>query len=69
MIGVVGYRLIDNAAHFGGLLAGMAYAGIVFPRSVSPMRPKINLTDRIIGAGSLAAIGASAVFAILKISA
>lgn len=67
LIGLVGYRFIDNAAHFGGLIAGMAYAGIVFPKSGSVMRPKVNLTDRIIGVGSLAVIAGSAVRAILEI--
>jgi len=69
LIGLVGYRFIDNAAHFGGLLAGMAYAGIVFPKSGSVMRPKMNLTDRIIGVGSLAAIAGSAIMAVMKMSA
>ncbi len=64
LIGLVGYRFIDNAAHFGGLFAGMAYAAIVFPKSSSVMRPKMNLTDRIFGIGSLAVIAASAVFAV-----
>jgi membrane associated rhomboid family serine protease len=67
LIGVVGYRFIDNAAHFGGLLAGMAYAGIVFPKSSSVLRPKMNVTDRIVGVGSLAVIAASAVFAAIRI--
>lgn len=67
LIGVVGYRFIDNAAHFGGLLAGMAYAGIVFPKSSSVLRPKMNVTDRIVGLGSLAVIAASAVFAAIRI--
>ncbi len=66
LIGLVGYRFIDNAAHFGGLLAGMAYAGIVFPKSSSVMRPQMNATDRIVGMGSLAVIAASAVFAVFR---
>jgi membrane associated rhomboid family serine protease len=66
LIGVVGYRFIDNAAHFGGLLAGMAYAGIVFPKSSSVLRPKMNLIDRIVGVGSLAVIAASAVIAVFR---
>ena len=52
LIGLVGFRYIDNAAHIGGLLAGIIYAVIVFPKSSSPARPRTNLTDRI--AGSLA---------------
>jgi membrane associated rhomboid family serine protease len=66
LIGLVGYRFIDNAAHFGGLAAGMAYAVIVFPKSCSVMRPKMNITDRIVGMGSLAVIAASAVYSIFK---
>lgn len=66
LIGVVGYRFIDNAAHFGGMIAGMAYAAIVFPKSGSVMRPKMNLTDRIVGMGSLAVIAVSAVFAVSR---
>ncbi len=66
LIGVVGYRFIDNAAHFGGLLAGMVYAAIVFPRSSSVMRPKMNATDRIAGMGALAVIAASAFFAVFR---
>jgi len=68
LIGLVGYRFIDNAAHFGGLLAGMAYAGIVFPKSGSVLRPKMNLTDRLIGIVSLAAIIAAAVIAAVKMA-
>jgi membrane associated rhomboid family serine protease len=67
LIGLIGYRFIDNAAHFGGLLAGMAYAGIVFPKSSSVLRPKMNATDRIIGIGSLVVLGISAIYAISKI--
>lgn len=66
LIGLVGYRFIDNAAHFGGLAAGMAYAAIVFPKSSSVMRPKMNATDRIAGLGSLAVIAASAGYAVFR---
>ena len=67
LIGVIGYRFIDNAAHLGGLFAGMLYAAIVFPKSASPNRPGSTLTDRIAGAASLAILIASALFAIPKI--
>lgn len=68
LIGLVGYRFIDNAVHLGGLLAGMAYAGIVFPKSGSVMRPGINPMDRIIGSVCLAAILCSAVLAVFKMA-
>jgi len=67
LIGLIGYRFIDNAAHFGGLVAGMAYAAIVFPKSSSVMRPKVNLTDRLVGIASFALIAFSAVLAAFKI--
>ena len=66
LIGLVGYQFIDNAAHFGGLVAGMAYAMIVFPKSGSVMRPKMNLSDRIVGLGSLLVIAVSAFFAVTR---
>jgi membrane associated rhomboid family serine protease len=67
IIGALGYRFIDNAAHFGGLLAGMTYAAIVFPKSLSVRRPGSTLTDRLAGGLALAALLASAGFAIWKI--
>lgn len=49
LMGVLGFRFIDNAAHVGGLLAGMAYAGIVFPPSKSPDRPEVLPKDKVAG--------------------
>lgn len=68
LIGLVGYRFIDNAAHLGGLLAGMAYAVIVFPKSGSVLRPRMTLTDRLVGMGSLGVIAAGAFLAVIRIS-
>ena len=67
LIGVIGFRFIDNAAHAGGLLAGMLYAAIVFPKSNSPNRPNSTLTDRIAGAAAFAVLAFSAILAVLKI--
>ena len=67
LIGLIGYRFIDNAAHIGGLLAGMLYAAIVFPRSTSSMRPRSNLTDRLAGSAALAVLVFSALLAVMKI--
>jgi len=47
LIGVIGIHFIDNAAHAGGLVAGMIYAFVVFPRSESVVRPQVSLADRI----------------------
>lgn len=67
LIGLIGYRFIDNAAHFGGLVAGMIYAAIVFPKSSSPLRPSIHLTDRIVGSACLTVIFLSSAIAAVKI--
>ena len=49
IIGLLGVSFIDNAAHAGGLLAGMAYALIVFPASASMHRPKSMKVDILAG--------------------
>jgi len=69
LVGLIGYRFIDNAAHLGGLLAGMFYAGIVFPQSTSPCRPRSTVTDLLAGALALGVLTVSAFFAVLKIHA
>jgi membrane associated rhomboid family serine protease len=54
VIGVLGFRFIDNAAHAGGLLAGLGYGAIVFFKSSSAQRPRVTVPDAI--AGVLAAL-------------
>jgi membrane associated rhomboid family serine protease len=68
LIGFIGYNFIDNAAHFGGLVAGMVYAGIVFPKSGSVLRPKPNTTDLVIGSASMIVIAVSGVYALLRVA-
>lgn len=66
LIGLIGYRFIDNAAHAAGLFAGMLYAAIVFPKSSSANRPNSTLTDRIAGITAIAVLTAAAAFAVLR---
>lgn len=54
-IGLVGYRYIDNAAHLGGLVCGMFYSLILFPKSSTPHRPKSDWVDLVVGSLAMAA--------------
>lgn len=49
IIGLMGYQFIDNAAHLGGLVAGLGYAWVAFPKSNSPLRPKSGVTASLVG--------------------
>ena len=69
LIGIIGFRYIDNAAHIGGLIAGVAYGAIVFPSSASPHRPRSTSTDRIAGFAALAVMVVAALFAISRLAA
>ncbi len=66
VIGALGMSFVDNAAHVGGLLAGMVYAGIVFPSSASFQRPKTLTKDVIVGLIAGGGILASALTAMFK---
>jgi hypothetical protein len=68
LIGLIGYRFIDNACHAGGLIAGMLYALIVFPKSVSPYRPNSTITDRIAGTAALVVLILAALFAVARMA-
>ena len=67
LMGLLGFRFIDNAAHAGGLVAGMAYALLVFPPSSSALRPKMLRRDAAAGSLALALLTAGAALACWKI--
>ena len=62
-IGFVGYKFIDNAAHAGGLLAGLVYGVVVFPKSGSVRRPRAMRIDVVAGGLALGVLTASALLA------
>ena len=63
LVGFIGYQFIDNFAHGGGLLAGMLYAGIAFPRSGSNRRPRASKRDTALGVTGLLILAASSIWA------
>ncbi len=68
LIGLVGFSFIDNAAHAGGLFAGMGYAWVVFPKSSSPLRPHPGSGAGFWGMASLGLLIFSVVVAALRIA-
>ncbi|MFC4993692.1 rhomboid family intramembrane serine protease [Rubritalea tangerina] len=64
VMGAVGFSFIDNAAHFGGLVAGMVYAVIVFPPSASVHRPEILVKDRFVGMGAIGVLLAASMWCV-----
>ncbi len=65
-IGLVGYQFIDNAAHAGGLLAGIAYGYLGFKKSDTVRRPQLSTLDRIIGVSSMIILASAAIFTVVK---
>lgn len=67
IIGLIGFRFIDNAAHIGGVVTGAIYAALVFPKSSSPHRPVVLTQDRILAGLALAFLIYGALYTILRI--
>jgi len=67
VIGLLGYQFIDNAAHIGGLLAGIAYGYLGFRRSDTVQRPRLVLADYLIGGAALLILTGAALFTARKL--
>jgi len=69
VMGGVGVSFVDNAAHIGGLLAGMLYAFIVFPSSSSLHRPTTLTKDKVVGSVAGIALLLASLTTVLKMLA
>lgn len=68
IMGLLGFSFIDNSAHLGGLLGGMAYAAMVFPPSASFKRPVVLMRDKVVAASVVAVLLYSLVLCLLKLA-
>ena len=64
VMGVLGFSFIDNAAHAGGVAAGMLYALLVFPFSASAKRPELLKQDVLVGSIAAFVLIASAALSV-----
>jgi membrane associated rhomboid family serine protease len=67
VIGVIGFAIIDNAAHLGGLIAGAIYGALMIKGYSQEMPVETGAAVRVLGLASLLAIAGISLFSILKI--
>ena len=67
VIGLVGFAIIDNAAHLGGLIAGAICGAVMIRRDSQEMPVKAGAALKVFGVISLLAIAGISLFTILKI--
>ncbi len=65
--GIIGFKIIDNFAHFGGLLVGVAYGFISIPRDLREDPRRVPAAIDILGYVSVAIFVAACIFSILLI--
>jgi membrane associated rhomboid family serine protease len=67
VIGLVGFAVIDNAAHLGGLLAGVACGGILIKKDANVNLANVSRLVEGLGLASLLAITLISLFSIMMI--
>ena len=67
VIGLIGFAIIDNAAHLGGLIAGGICGAMMIKRDGQTMPIEASAAVKAFGAASLLAIAGISLFSILKI--
>lgn len=67
-IGVIGYQLIDNFAHLGGLLAGALYGFVQVPANPHTDPRRVRMESKILGIVSLTVFAAVCFFTIFLLT-
>jgi membrane associated rhomboid family serine protease len=67
VIGLVGFAVIDNAAHLGGLVAGVVFGLVLIKRADGISLTDVSRLVRGLGWASLLAIAAISLFSIVMI--
>ena len=67
LVGLIGFAVIDNAAHFGGLLAGVGCGLIMVKSGRDELPVEADLTSRWLGMLSLLVIAGMALLSIVII--
>jgi Uncharacterized membrane protein (homolog of Drosophila rhomboid) len=67
VIGLVGFAIIDNAAHLGGLVAGVVFGLVLIKKGDGVSLAAVSRLVRGLGWASLLAIAAISLFSIVKI--
>jgi membrane associated rhomboid family serine protease len=67
VIGLIGFAIIDNAAHLGGLIAGAIYGAVMIKGDSQEIPVEASGAIKVLGAASLLAIAGISLFSILKI--
>ncbi len=67
-MGIIGYQIIDNAAHLGGFLAGAIYGLIQIPKDLYQDPRKIDVVTAVMGYATLIAFISFATLTILLLT-
>jgi hypothetical protein len=65
--GLVGFAIIDNAAHFGGLIAGVVCGVVLIKKADGVVLAEVSKLVRGLGLASLIAIAAISFFSVVMI--
>jgi len=67
VIGLVGFAIIDNAAHLGGLIAGVVCGLLVIKKDVDTHLANMSRLVKVLGLASLLVIAMISLFSIVMI--